>query len=52
MNETPKPANDAFIERLVKICADRGSTAALRRFWSPATRHYAYPILGHLDVAL
>jgi CRISPR system Cascade subunit CasB len=51
MNETPKPANDAFIERLVKICADRGSNAALRRFWSPATRHYAYPILGRLSVA-
>jgi CRISPR system Cascade subunit CasB len=51
MTDTSHPNNDPFIERLVKICADRGSAAELRRFWSPATRHYAYPVLGRLGVA-
>lgn len=51
MTDTVSPDNDPFIADLIKICTDRGSAAALRRFWSPATRHYAYPVLGRLRVA-
>lgn len=51
MTDTAKSKNDAFVDRLIKICGDRGSTAELRRFWSPTTRHYAYPVLGRLGVA-
>ena len=27
---------------------DRGNRAALRKYWSPTTRHHAFPILGKL----
>jgi len=37
-----------FLKRLQNIVADRGNRAALRRYWSPATRHQAYPLLGQL----
>jgi CRISPR system Cascade subunit CasB len=40
--------NDDFVASLTKVCADRGLRAALRRWWSEGTRHYAYPILGKL----
>ncbi|MES2996542.1 MAG: type I-E CRISPR-associated protein Cse2/CasB [Verrucomicrobiota bacterium] len=40
--------NDDFVASLIKMCADRGHRAALRRWWSEGTRHYAYPILGKL----
>lgn len=40
--------NEDFVTRLVSICKDRGHRAALRRWWSDGTRHYAYPILGRL----
>lgn len=44
------PTQDPLIERLIKACDDRGSRAGLRRFWSPATLHYAYPVLGRLGI--
>jgi CRISPR type I-E-associated protein CasB/Cse2 len=37
-----------FLTRLQSIVADRGNRAALRRYWSPTTRHQAYPLLGQL----
>ena len=40
--------NEDFVVSLAKVCADRGHRAALRRWWSEGTRHYAYPILGKL----
>lgn len=40
--------NEDFVASLAKVCADRGHRAALRRWWSEGTRHYAYPILGKL----
>jgi CRISPR system Cascade subunit CasB len=40
--------NEDFVASLAKVCADRGHRAALRRWWSEGTRHYAYPILGRL----
>ena len=40
--------NDDFVAALIKVCADRGLRAALRRWWSKGTRHYAYPILGKI----
>lgn len=39
---------DPFLTRLQSIAGDRGNRAALRRYWSPATRHQAYPLLGQL----
>lgn len=53
MNEN-QPAyrqqNDAFVERLVSLCKDRGHRASLRRWWSatPRQKAFAYPPLGHL----
>ncbi len=44
------PTQDALIDKLIRTCNDRGSRAELRRFWSPATLHYAYPVLGRLGV--
>ena len=49
MNPPDQKNNEAFIEKLLKLKEDRGALAHLRRFWSPATLHYAYPILGRLD---
>ncbi len=45
-----KPDHAAFIAWLAKALDDqhRGDRAALRRYWSPTTRHQAYPILGKL----
>ena len=41
--------NEAFVATLVALCGqDRGHRAALRRWWSEGTRHYAYPLLGKL----
>jgi CRISPR type I-E-associated protein CasB/Cse2 len=40
--------NAEFLARLRKVAADRGNRAMLRRYWSPATRHQAYPLLGKL----
>ena len=42
------PINEPFIERLTRVCLDRGHRAELRRYWSDATRHYAFPVLGRL----
>jgi CRISPR system Cascade subunit CasB len=41
--------NEDFVAALIKVCADRGLRAAMRRWWSEGTRHYAYPILGKLS---
>lgn len=43
-----KQTENTFLTRLSRICADRGNRAALRRYWSPTTRHQAYPLLGQL----
>lgn len=40
---------NTFFPRLQKIVDDRGNRAALRRYWSSATRHQAYPQLGQLN---
>jgi CRISPR type I-E-associated protein CasB/Cse2 len=40
--------NTHFLDHLRKVTEDRGKRAALRRYWSPVTRHQAYPILGEL----
>jgi CRISPR type I-E-associated protein CasB/Cse2 len=39
---------NTFLKRLRAITKDRGNRAALRCYWSPATRHKAYPVLGRL----
>lgn len=39
---------DPFLGRLQAIVKDRGNRAALRCYWSPATRDKAYPVLGRL----
>lgn len=46
--ESPDTQNRKFVNQLIAICDNRGRRAELRRFWSPTTRHYAYPILGDL----
>ena len=40
--------NQKFLNQLIRACEDRGQRAALRRYWSPATRHDAFPVLGRL----
>jgi CRISPR type I-E-associated protein CasB/Cse2 len=47
MSTTTNP-NTHFLDHLRKVADDRGKRAALRRYWSPATRHQAYPVLGEL----
>lgn len=47
MNEYEEQ-NQRFITHLARVVEDRGNRAALRRYWSPTTRHQAYPILGQL----
>jgi CRISPR system Cascade subunit CasB len=45
--------NADFVAQLVKLCKDdRGHRAALRRWWSDGTRHYAYPVLGRLTMGV
>lgn len=48
--EKPEKPDEPLIAALVAACRDRGASAELRRFWSPATRHYAFPVLGRLQV--
>lgn len=36
------------IERLIKKKEDRGLMAHLAKWWSPRTRHYAYPVIGKI----
>lgn len=46
------PENEPFIEELLKHFFgdhNRGNRAELRRYWSNATRHYAWPHLGKLN---
>lgn len=40
--------NEAFVSDLSGLLKDRGLVANLRKWWSPATRHYAYPVLGRI----
>ncbi len=40
--------NQKFLTQLQRACEDRGQRAALRRYWSEATRHDAFPVLGRL----
>lgn len=44
--------DEPLIKQLVHLCSDknRGNRAELRRYWSPGTRHYAYPHLGRLGI--
>ncbi len=42
-------SNAQFIAQLVKLCDDRGHTAALRRHWSETTKYQALPMLGRLS---
>jgi CRISPR system Cascade subunit CasB len=49
--KTPKDTDEELVQKLVATCRDRGSSAELRRYWSPATRHYAFPVLGRIGVA-
>jgi len=51
MNAIEEKTNDALIVKLLKLQDDRGSISHLKRFWSPATLHYAYPILGRLPLS-
>lgn len=52
MNPQPRimeaSTENTLLIRLRQTCADRGNRAALRRYWSPTTRHQSYPLLGHL----
>lgn len=41
-------SNASFVTQLLKLCEDRGHSAALRRYWSDTTRPAALPILGRL----
>lgn len=49
MSIETKPNHADFIKRLKTITEDRGKRAALRKYWSPTTRHLAYPVLGYLN---
>jgi CRISPR system Cascade subunit CasB len=51
IQKTPENPDEELIQKLVATCRDRGSSAELRRYWSPATRHYAFPVLGRIGVA-
>jgi CRISPR type I-E-associated protein CasB/Cse2 len=44
----PSINHDAFLQRIENALQDRGKSAALRKYWSAATRHHSYPILGLL----
>lgn len=50
MSEKPdyEKVNADFIDHVARLCRDRGARAELRRYWSPRTKHYAYPVLGKL----
>jgi CRISPR system Cascade subunit CasB len=48
--DTPENPDDELIKKVVSACRDRGSSAELRRYWSPATRQYAFPVLGRIGV--
>lgn len=39
-----------LLNSLQNLLKDGGSLAQLRRYWSPGTRSYAYPVLGRLKV--
>lgn len=47
--KTEKPNSNPFLAQLFRIVDDRGDRATLRRYWSPTTRHMAYPVLGKLN---
>ena len=49
-NETPKKPDEPLVQDIVAVCRERGAAAELRRYWSPATRHYAFPVLGRIRV--
>jgi len=52
MSEKPNQKPDEkVIGQVVNLCADRGASAMLRRYWSDTTRHYAYPVLARLPVS-
>jgi CRISPR system Cascade subunit CasB len=46
----PKNPDEELIRHLIAACRDRGAAAELRRYWSPATRHYAFAVLGRIGV--
>ena len=55
-NEQELSPDEPFITKVLALCLEpgggknRGNCAKLRRYWSPSTRHYAYPLLGRLSV--
>ncbi len=49
--DTSRNPDEELIRKVVATCRDRGSAAELRRYWSPATRHYAFPVLGRIGVS-
>ena len=40
--------NAEFVAELAALLHDRGLIANLRKWWSPTTLHFAYPVLGRL----
>lgn len=50
MSPQTQPDHAAYVARLASALDDqhRGDRAALRRHWSPTTRHQAFPVLGKL----
>lgn len=49
--DTPEKSDEELIQKLAAACRDRGAAAELRRYWSPSTRHYAFPVLGRIGVS-
>lgn len=50
MKTTEEKTDDPLISRLGEMTDDRGAISHLKRYWSTTTKHYAYPILGRLQV--
>lgn len=43
--------DEQLVQKVIAACRERGAAAELRRYWSPATQHYAYPVLGRIGVS-
>ena len=50
MKTESTPVENPLIQKLLSLSYERGTLAELRRFWSPTTLHYAYPVLGRLGI--
>lgn len=49
-NPSPPKKDEPIIQKAIEVCRDRGAASELRRYWSPATMHYAFPPLGRVGV--